>query len=239
MQQASPSKLAIAILAAGESSRLGQPKALCELPGGLPIFRLLRELRASRISTRTASSIDADALGQEDAHKIRPVLVTGAHHDAIILALQSAGEDARPFSKGGLTLNHQEWSQGRTSSIQRAAHACPGMDLLVVPVDHPRICQDTFDRMATSWEAHSRPSRGWLAPFIRSPANERQFGHPVLIGRELIAELLDWSPDAPLHELRELALPLLAIEVSDPSILENLDTPKDLAAIRKADLADL
>jgi molybdenum cofactor cytidylyltransferase len=233
MTPATSPRIAVAILAAGESRRLGEPKALCELPGGKPILRLINEVRRSSCNTHALEV--ADALGTDSAEKCRPIVVTGAHHESIATALSTAGEDARPYAEGGQVLFNANWQLGRTSSIQLAAHTSPGRDLLVIPVDHPRITCEMINQLVDSWVANGSPRCGWLAPFVIGTSGERRFGHPLLIGRELILELLEWPPVTPLRELRHLAAPLLALEVDCESILDNLDTPQALEEIRKMD----
>jgi CTP:molybdopterin cytidylyltransferase MocA len=54
-----------------------------------------------------------------------------------------------------------------------------------------------------------------------------------VLGRELARELLAWPRERPLRALRALADPLLALEVEDEAILDDLDTPEDLARLRE------
>ena len=63
---------------------------------------------------------------------------------------------------------------------------------------------------------------------------ECAFGHPVVIGRGLCTdELQQMSADAGWKTLRGLlADPLLSLEVTDSAVLDDLDTPSDLEALR-------
>ena len=67
----------------------------------------------------------------------------------------------------------------------------------------------------------------------RRAAPARAFGHPILIGRELAARLLEWPPDAPLKHLRAEAEPLWALAVSALEILDDVDREADLRRLRE------
>lgn len=208
----------IAILAAGASTRLGQPKALAPLPGGTPLARLV-----------AAAQRSSDA---------RPVLVTGRHATELAAAVQEAALDVE-------LVTNPQWSTGRTSSLIAAVRHCPNTDLLVVPVDHPRIRAELMLQLLEAWTARNAPPHGWLAPASPSTLSksaELRPGHPVLIGRSLLAQLTgdpSW-PARSLRDLRQLADPLWCVEVRSAhdalAIHENLDTPADLAELTARDL---
>ncbi|NOT31651.1 MAG: NTP transferase domain-containing protein, partial [Planctomycetes bacterium] len=151
----------------------------------------------------------------------RPLVVTGADHDAIARAAPSGVE---------VCLNGG-WSAGRTGSVQRAAALRPGRDLCLVPVDVPLVPALVFAALRAEWEEKGLPERGWLAPFILE-ADARRFGHPVIVGRELAAVLKAFPPQRPLHALRAHACPLLGLAVRSASVLDDLDTPADLLRLR-------
>lgn len=194
--------LALVILAAGESSRLSTCKALVPITP-LPPLVLLRD---------AAAGLGGPA----------PLVVTGADHAAIASA-----------AIAGLELVHNTgWSAGRTGGVHLAAEQRPGHDLLVAPVDTPLVPSGVFAALARAWEAAGRPPRGWAGPWIRDERGLRAFGHPVVIGRELASRVPEIGSGAPLSRLRDLAKPLLAVEVDSPAILDDLDTLEDLLRIR-------
>jgi molybdenum cofactor cytidylyltransferase len=147
----------------------------------------------------------------------RPLVVAGAHWTAISAA---AGERADCAHNSG-------WESGRTGSVMLAARERAGRDLCIAPVDVPLVPRSVFEELADAWERAGRPPHGWLAPRCSG-----RFGHPVVIGRELLATWKDVPPDRPLRELRELAGPLLACETASSAVLDDLDTPSDLASLR-------
>ena len=131
--------------------------------------------------------------------------MTGAHHREIAAALPDGVE----------AVENPDWRAGRTGGIARALARRPGRDLCLAP----------------AWEEAGAPAHGWLAPCF-DEGGERRFGHPIVAGRELVARLAGWPPSRPLRELRELAEPLLAVAVDTRAILDALETPADLAALR-------
>ena len=106
-------------------------------------------------------------------------------------------------------------------------------------MDVPLVPARVFAALADAWRRHSAPAQGWLAPFVPEssfpPDGEpaRRFGHPDVVGADLLTELEDWHPARPLRELRALARPLLGCEVDAEAILDDLDGPKDLETLRR------
>lgn len=198
---------ALVVLAAGASARLGQPKALARLadrPGGTVLEHLLAA---------------GAALGDP-----RPLVVTGADHAAIAAALPAGVE----------LLENERWSEGRSGGVRLAAERRAGRDLCLAPVDVPLVPPEVFAALAAEWRARGAPARGWLAPCVApdAPGAARRFGHPVVVGRELLRELKDFPPDGRLSALRARASPLLALTVTSRAVLDDLDLPSDLEDLR-------
>ena len=187
-------KPALVVLAAGESSRLGECKALCEIGGGTVLSNLL-----------------AAARGLDE---VPPLIVTGAHHDAI----------AASSPEGELCFN-PDWEAGRSGGIRLACALRPGLALCIAPVDVPCVPASVFEALLARWQEAGGPPRGWLAPRF-----EDRHGHPIVIGAELLTELS--GADQPLSDLRRGAEPLLDVPVTSEAVLDDLDTPKDLERIR-------
>ena len=53
-----------------------------------------------------------------------------------------------------------------------------------------------------------------------------------MIGHDLAPALAALEPDAPLRALRAMADPVWSVAVHDDAILDDLDTPEDLARMR-------
>jgi CTP:molybdopterin cytidylyltransferase MocA len=199
------SSLALVVLAAGESRRLGTCKALVELRGRKPATPLGLLLEAGSFLSPPP-----------------PMVVGGADHALIGRALPAAVE-----------LEHNpRWREGRSGGLALAVRRRPDQDLCVAPVDVPLVSMETFQGLAERWRAAGEPPWGWLAPCVPA-SGSRRFGHPIVLGRELARSLLTWPRERPLRDLRGLADPLLALEVEDEAILDDLDTPRDLARLRE------
>lgn len=198
-------KPVVVVLAAGASERLGTCKALVDLGGRSSLERLL----------------NAAAAGGADAIHV----VVGLHGSEIATEVQRL--------RGALRLEviaHAGWAEGRTGSLAAAARQLPGQALLVAPIDVPLVPSAVFEQLFRSWEQAGDPARGWLAPFF---GTGRRFGHPLVLGRELAALLGALPAGQPLKALRALADPLWGVEVRDPAILDDLDTPADLERLRE------
>lgn len=92
--------------------------------------------------------------------------------------------------------------------------------VLVLPVDLPLIAEDTAAAVVRSYQ--DDPGR-LILPFHNGVA-----GHPVLVGRELFAEILTRPFDEGLRSLiMENARSLREVKVVDPGILIDIDTPDD------------
>jgi len=208
-------KPALVILAAGASRRLGACKALVDLGGRSPLARLLDAGRA----------LDG----------ARPLVVTGAH-DAAIRAACPPGVDV---------LFNPDWAAGRTGGVALASRARPGLDLVIAPVDVPLVPAEVFEALCAAWIANGSPARGWLGPFVRREITDQvvaRFGHPVVVGPDLVRELVTGGKDFPgsvprsrivtLRDLRQIAAPTISIQVESARILDDLDTPEDLERLR-------
>jgi molybdenum cofactor cytidylyltransferase len=197
-------KPALVILAAGESRRLGQCKALVALTPLNPLQLL----------------VQAGACLDEDP----PLVVTGADHAAIAAALPPGSE----------VVFNAEWARSRSGGVRAAARLRPDRDLCLAPVDEPLVPREVFELLLAAWRAHGRPSRGWLAPrcVTRADPEISSHGHPVLVGRELVRDLDGMALDASLRELRQRAEPVFSVSVESPAILDDLDTPADLSRLR-------
>jgi CTP:molybdopterin cytidylyltransferase MocA len=194
-------KPTLVILAAGASSRLGQPKVLAQIQDcGKTVLDHLLDASKNWCSQT-------------------PLVVAGADHDPI----QSACKTAQ-------VLNHLQWSQGRTGGLAAAVRARPNQDFLLWPADSPCFGTEDVGLLTQAFGAAQFPSMGWLAP--RCP--DGAFGHPVILGRELLALALalNLSPDTPLRDLRKHANPLWSVELSHSGARINLDTPAALREVR-------
>jgi len=149
-----------------------------------------------------------------------PLVVTGADHERI----------AAQAPQGVELLFNPDWAAGRSGGIQLASAARGDMDLCLAPVDAPLVSEEVFSALDRAWNARRHPARGWLAPHVAG--NPLQFGHPIVLGRELLAEFARLPRDTSLRALRVRADPLWSTPVADAAILDDLDTPEDLERLQ-------
>ena len=196
------------LLAAGASRRLGACKALVRLRDEEPGTPLGLAIAAAR------------GMGSVD----RLLVVAGAHHAELQAATRHSAEVE--------LVHNTDWALGRTGSVACAVRARPGRDLCLLAADVPLVTGELLSSLAHAWGMAGAPARGWLAPWVKVDG-ARRHGHPIVVGRELLSELLvEDTPDRPLRAWRAAAEPLLELEVQDAAILDDLDDPNDLRALR-------
>jgi molybdenum cofactor cytidylyltransferase len=110
---------------------------------------------------------------------------------------------------------------GQLSSVLAGLNAAdrPGTRaVLVIPVDLPLVAPATvralLDAFATS-----------PAPIVRA-THHGVHGHPVVFGREVFEALRHASPALGARSVVH-AHPVLEVEVPDPGVLRDVDTPED------------
>jgi molybdenum cofactor cytidylyltransferase len=195
--------LAAIILAAGESTRMGRPKALLPDPEGRPfVARLVRTFVAA---------------GLEEI-----VIVTGALHSTIAEAMRVDAPPRLP-----VCVRNPDPSRGQLSSLWVGMDAVvrPAVEgILVTPVDIPMIRERTIRQVVETWAA-ARP------PIVRPAVGERH-GHPVLFDRALF-EGLRHAPlaEGARAVLRAHADRLVNVAVDDEGCLADVDTPADYEAL--------
>jgi molybdenum cofactor cytidylyltransferase len=158
-----------------------------------------------------------DRILAADTGQQRPLVVAGPDYEVIAAAAPASVE----------VIAHPNWGAGRTGSVARAVLERKGCDLMLAPVDCPAVPRSVFVALRDAWDAAGAPARGWLAPRL----GKRGFGHPIVVGRVLLQDLARFDPDRPLRDLRTLAEPVWATPVVEVAVLEDLDTPQDLARI--------
>jgi CTP:molybdopterin cytidylyltransferase MocA len=126
-----------------------------------------------------------------------------------------------------VVANH-EWRTGQLGSLQvgiRSVRAdAPDVDgLLVLAVDRPSVRPATVAALAQAWRRN--PGHVW------QPAFEGQRGHPIVYPADLLDVLLALPAGASARELlrsQTVRERRRALDVDDPGILLNVDTPDDL-----------
>jgi molybdenum cofactor cytidylyltransferase len=122
--------LAVAILAAGESRRMGEPKALLPYRGSTFLEHLLSVTRHPRIGVTR--------------------VVFGAHATEIC---------AKVHLDPAIVIINPDWPKGQLSSIQCAVRSLPAgatEGLLLCPVDHPLVSANLIAQLITAFDSSAK-----------------------------------------------------------------------------------
>jgi molybdenum cofactor cytidylyltransferase len=128
---------------------------------------------------------------------------------------------------GALLVRNEAWADGPLGSLQvglRAMVEAGGRGpVLVLTVDRPHLAERTLRALARALEGD--PSAVW------QPRLGERRGHPIVYPNDLVSTLIALRPPTTPRDL--LAQPEVAsrrrhVDVDDPAVLDNLDTPQDL-----------
>ncbi|HXZ20878.1 MAG TPA: nucleotidyltransferase family protein [Candidatus Acidoferrales bacterium] len=172
--------LAAIILSAGESRRMGRPKALLRCPGRDTTFlgHLLRVTAHPAIGIRR--------------------VVLGAAADEIQRAAALAPE---------VVVVNQDWQRGQLSSLQAGMRSLPkdATDgILLCPIDHPLISPLLIDRLIKAFRGEKKPivmptwqgHRGHPVIFAASLYLELMTASPEVGARAVV-----WAHQADIFEM--------------------------------------
>jgi molybdenum cofactor cytidylyltransferase len=196
--------LAAVILSAGESSRMGSPKALLPFRGHTFLEHLLRVVQdAARQPAAAGAAIGC----------VRVVL--GAHADQV--------REQCALDPASVVVNAQ-WKQGQLSSIQSAirnlqAGESDGMMLFLV--DHPLVSAALVADLAREFY---RTRASIVAPTFRGKR-----GHPVIFARGLYSELLAAPPEQGARAVVWAhAAEVVEVATEEEGVVLNLNDPETL-----------
>ncbi len=165
-----------------------------------------------KLGSRTFIEILAAAMLQSVA---RLIVVVGAHGDAVRSAMPSDPRIA--------VVENPDYLRGQLSSIKVAVPHV-GLDAagaLIHLADHPMVRAETFAAVIDGYRRVGRP--------IAIARYRGRRGHPVLFARELFGELAAAPEDQGARVVVAADPDRVAyIDVDDPGVLTDLDTPEDL-----------
>lgn len=142
------------------------------------------------------------------------VLPSGKHE--LLAVLDAAGLETIVTDATRLGMGHSI-ARGASHILER----CGQRPVVVALGDMPRVQPETFRALIA--QLGSDP----LA--IVAPSYRNRRGHPVVFGKAHLAALAGLSGDRGAFAILERTPPRL-IEVDDPGVLQDIDTPEDLAA---------
>ena len=198
--------LAAVILAAGESRRMGQPKALIPFPEK-------PAAQDSQAKTFLEHLIQVTRHSRVGALRV----VVGAHEGEIRAAVKLGADE--------LVVN-QDWRRGQLSSLQAAIRSLPadieGMVLCLV--DHPLISTEIIATLIAAFDRAKTK--------IVIPAFHGRRGHPVIFPRTLFAELLAAPEDLGARAVvRAHAADVVEVPTEEEGVLLNLNDPETLSRV--------
>lgn len=204
------STIAVVILAAGESRRMGQPKALLPFPETFPPADWPRA---------TTAETFLEHLIEVTRHRRANILrvVVGAHAKEIRVRVK--------LQIDTLVVN-ENWQKGQLSSLQAAIRSLPTGEtdgMLVCLVDHPLISAQLVSRLVETFERDKNK--------IAIPTYRGKRGHPVIFPSALYAELLGVNEDAPENigarsVVRAHAADVVEVPVNEEGVIINLNDPE-------------
>ena len=199
--------LAVAILSAGESRRMGTPKALLPYRGRTFIEHLVEITRHPRIGiTRIVLGAGADAIRQ--------------HITASSIA---------PMDAASVVVN-ADWPKGQLSSIQCAVRSLPAgltEGLMVCPVDHAFVSAAVIEKLIAAFDFARRA--------IVLPIFDGRRGHPVLFRSDLYDELLAASHEVGARQVVWAhANDAVQVPVDEEGVILNLNDPASLERAMKS-----
>ena len=186
------------ILSAGESSRMGRPKALLPIEGVRFIERIVATLKSTRVDEIIAVlGHNAEEMRQKVSDLPVKIVVNPDYKQGQLSSLIAA---IRSIESGE---NHH-----RVDAI------------LVHLVDHPYINVDLVNLMIDRFYE--------TKPLIVVPRYRGRRGHPVIFSRALFAELLaaplDQGAKTVVHAHRDQTL---EIDTDDAGVTVDIDTPEE------------
>lgn len=127
--------------------------------------------------------------------------------------------EVRKFPKAVFVYNHN-FEAGMFSSVIKGAECFRGERAFFIPGDYPVIGKDVYQKMLKT-EAG-----------IVLPTHNGILGHPVLMNKDTVEKLLNIPGCGSLKQFIA-SQGYTTVEVPDPGILMDLDTPEDHEKIRQ------
>jgi molybdenum cofactor cytidylyltransferase len=196
------------ILAAGDSSRMGTDKALLPWPphaAGQPTSN------DTFLSAAIASLMSATDF---------VLIVAGKNEPALAPIV---------YASGASLVTNPDPGRGQFSSLQLGLHEVlnRGRDAAIITlVDRPPVSAATVQLLRDAFDA--APENVWAVV----PEFSGKHGHPYLAGRELMEAFLQAAPTASAREVEHRCQDHIQyVEVSDPFVALNINTPEDYAAL--------
>jgi len=154
--------------------------------------------------------------------------LTGGGCDPVLVVVAD-GEEAlaeEAARTGAVVLLNPDPGEGPITSLRIALAALDGSvrGVAYLPVDHPMVRPETVRQLLAAARASEAP--------LTIPLFESKRGHPAIFDRSLFTELLDPELEGGAKTVvhRHLGEALL-VEVEDPGVMLDIDTPDAYEAV--------
>src|SRR5271157_262762 len=192
------------ILAAGESSRMGRDKALLPWPPSAP-----------------ADTFLSAAIRLFFSHVDVVLVVVGKNETALTPVA---------YANGASLVVNPDPERGQFSSLRVGLQEVlnRGRDAAMVTlVDRPPVRPETLETLGAAFE-RATAHRKWAV----IPEYQGRHGHPILVGREMLTELLAAPETSNAQEVEHAHQSEIEyVPVDDPLVALNVDTPEQYAAL--------
>jgi CTP:molybdopterin cytidylyltransferase MocA len=148
----------------------------------------------------------------------------------VIVVLGAGADEIRNAARRPATfVVNPDYSRGQITSMQCGLRAVPAETdgVLFTLVDHPAASAGVVDALLDA---------GGSAR-LRVPRHKGQQGHPIWFSKELIPEFLAVEENGAARDVvRRHASETEFLDLDDPGVLENIDTPRQYRALTGVEL---
>lgn len=179
---------------------------------------------------RAKSLLAIDDSGETFVERVARTLIAGGVADALVVGRpddEMLRQVAEGMGPGVRFVPNPDADSGQLSSVLAGLAVAdrPGTrGILVIPVDLPRILPGTVATLLAAFASSG-------AAIVRATHGGRH-GHPVLFARAVFADLRRADPAIGAKAvLRAREREIQNVEVDDPGVLIDVDTPEDYARV--------
>jgi CTP:molybdopterin cytidylyltransferase MocA len=223
-------RVAAVVLAAGHSRRMGVAKAWLEFDGESLLHRVTRVARAAGadpVVVVTGAEQHHSGASENptlDAGAGRPrsgVLATEGEPVGVLVSRQAVAERLAGEVETVVGVPNGHPIDSLRAGLARVDRGCA---VLLWPVDHPFADIDLVTALIAAL--------GEEVERVVVPETERGWGHPVLFGPALVAELTSPLADGGAHAVvHRLPHRVARVPALDPRIAAELNTPEQAACL--------
>ncbi len=218
------------LLAAGASSRMGAPKTLVRQGGDTFLAHGIRHLWGTCNTVVVVLGAQAATIRREVDEEFERLVRTGRLHKDL--------RDADRHGAAGLEAQfvvNRAWRKGMLSSVQfglKHALKLKPEGIVVLPVDHPSIKPRTVNDLANVMRLALKACRDaderTRFSYALVPRYRGMRGHPIVLSPALARSVgADDSAESLSEAVRRNARLVGYLDVSDPGVVRNRNTPRD------------